>query len=381
MSPPIGVLSGAGPDPTSHPVTARLGDDGLLLHIGVPKTGTTALQSCLAACRPSLARAAVAYPGTAHNHVPAVRFALGWPATPEQLPRDQKRWRSLVRDVHRHHGRVIVSAESLAVADASRAGAIIDELARSHVEVVVTLRPLAKVLPSAWQEDVKAGLRTPFHQWLEEICRGPAADSEAPVPFWVVQDHGAVVERWSQVVGPEHLTVVVVDSADPNSVFRRFEQLIGLAADTLQPDLGDRRNRSMTAAESEVLVRLNERLDGPGAFVARQRTIPPRAIWHLLDNRTPGPDEARLRVTPSAIEQIRPISEDAVRRIRAVGANVIGDLEHLVTQQPTHRLAAGTDPDIAPDGLPIEAAALLIEGLLLLDANRDSNPLHPQTRQ
>lgn len=367
----IGSLSpGTVPSPTmSEPgdqvARCRLGARGMLIHIGVPKTGTTALQSCLAASREVLAAAGIAYPGTRHNHVPAVRYPLGWPASPEQIPHDERRWNALVRDAARHDGPIVVSAESLAVADQDRAAAILGRFDRDPVEVVVTLRSLDRVLPSAWQEDVKAGLRTPFVEWADDIARGPSVAD--PATLWVTQDHAAVVRRWAEVVGADNVTVVVIDSARPDAMFATFASLLGLPAGALVPERADRRNRSLTAPEAEMLVRLNELMETPGAYVTRRRPIPPRALWHLLDHRVPDAAEPRIAVPGDLVDRLIPIARESVSQIESMGVRVIGDLERLVPER-RQSLVGSAIPDPAPavsiDAVSIEAAALLIEGML-----------------
>src|SRR5690606_21221909 len=97
----------------------------------------------------------------------------------------------------------------------------------ANVEVVVTLRSIDQIMPSAWQEDVKAGSAEQFAAWLDAVCDGPrAAPSHR---FWIAHDHGAIVERWAAVVGAGRITVVVVDPSRPEHVVSAFERLIGLA--------------------------------------------------------------------------------------------------------------------------------------------------------
>ena len=173
-----------------------------------------------AASRAWLADAGILYPGTVDSHVAAVRRPLDWPASDDEAKTDLRRWDALVRQSREHAGRVVISAESLAAADASRIAGIVEALGHVRTEVVVTIRSLASVLPSAWQEDVKAGVATPFVDWLDEVCDGPRVGGSSPLPFWVVHDHAAVVDRWARVVGSDHVTVVVVDSSRRDGVFR-----------------------------------------------------------------------------------------------------------------------------------------------------------------
>ena len=342
------------------------GRAGLLLHIGVPKSATTALQSCLAASRHELRDAAIIYPGTADSHVAAVRHPLRWPADPDEKRIDIERWNSLLTECHGFDGRAIVSAESLAAADDLAIGTVLDSLGREDVHVVVTIRSLAHILPSAWQEDVKAGVRTPFVDWLEHVCnRG--ADTIPNHPFWVVHDHATVVERWAQVVGNDRITVVVVDSRDRNAVYRAFEGLLGLERGALSAERASKQNRSLTANECEVLRRLNERLDHGDTPTLRRRPVPAAAIWALLDGRQPPSGEAKLEVPRRFLERIGPSSEETISRIRETGATVIGELDHLAVDRDTIDNAPDADQH-PPDTMPMDAAVALLSGIVRSDA-------------
>jgi hypothetical protein len=309
---------------------------------------------------------AIIYPGSADSHVAAVRHPLRWPANPDEKRIDIERWNALLAECHGFDGRVVVSAESLAAADDLAISTILDSLERTDVHVVVTIRSLAHILPSAWQEDVKAGVRTPFVDWLEHVC-GHGADTTPKHPFWVVHDHATVVERWARVVGNDHITVVVVDSRDRDSVYRAFEGLLHLERGSLSAERAAKQNRSLTASECEVLRRLNERLDHGDTPTLRRRPVPAAAIWALLDGRQPPPEESKLVVPRRFLEMISPSSEQTISRIRETGATVIGELDNLAIDRDTLESAPDTDQR-PPDTMPMDAAVALLAGVVGRDA-------------
>ena len=51
---------------------------------------------------------------------------------------------------------------------------IVHDLDPSLVQVLVTLRPVRRLLPSWWQQLVQGGLRLDYEAWLEEIYRDMA---------------------------------------------------------------------------------------------------------------------------------------------------------------------------------------------------------------
>jgi len=52
----------------SDPIVPAIPENSVLLHVGLPKTGTTALQNAAANQRAALLEHGVRYPGDRHNH-------------------------------------------------------------------------------------------------------------------------------------------------------------------------------------------------------------------------------------------------------------------------------------------------------------------------
>ena len=140
------------------------------LHIGEPKTGTTALQRRLAAGRAELRKQGVLYPGTEINHFYAslaacdIFYAGG--------PGDDAAWKGILGEIARWDGTVVLSSEVFCWADERGAQLVADDLRDHDVRIVHTIRPFDRLLPSAYQEDVKNGRPQQFGRWLELIRRG-----------------------------------------------------------------------------------------------------------------------------------------------------------------------------------------------------------------
>ena len=148
-----------------------------------------------------------------------------------------------------------------------------------------------------------------------------------------------------------------------------FEQLLGLESGDLRPELADRQNRSLTAAESELLRSLNERRGLADQASSRRRPIPANAIWALLDERRPSPDEPRLAVPRRFLERVRPICEEGANRLLESGVTVIGDLDQLLIDDATLDRAPDSDAGI-PETVPMDAAVTLLQRLLHSDPVR-----------
>ena len=151
----------------------------ILLHIGVHKTGTTSIQDALAHARPELSQWNVHYPGTAQAHrkvaSSAMNRRLGWQVGGAPAP-DPAVWENFVRSARDFSGITVCSSEFFAESDDATAGRIIERIGRKNVHVVITLRNLGKILPSAWQQILKSGYTHGYVHWLENRGRalGPS---------------------------------------------------------------------------------------------------------------------------------------------------------------------------------------------------------------
>ncbi|MFZ9483529.1 MAG: hypothetical protein ACO3AV_11585 [Ilumatobacteraceae bacterium] len=332
---------------TPHP-EGIIGPHGVLLHPGAPKAATTAVQSCLAALRDRLWNDGLVYPGTELNHIAASRAAIGMPNVPHEAAKDARKWANLQRTVGRHPGRAIVSSELLAVCNEQRVATIVEALGGERVHVVITLRSLGAVVPSAWQESVKAGSREPFGRFVDAVLERQGESGTDPAGrFWTVHQQSRMVRRWAEVVGPERVTVVPLDPARHDDVFAAFEQLIGLAAGTLDPSLSTHANRSLTWAEAEAVRSFNTLVEMPGEFQNVGEMLPPQVVSILVESRRPPEDELRASLSAEAIERLIPITTAMVDEIRSIGVRVIGDLDLLIPVVD-HDVATRTEPTSAP---------------------------------
>ena len=340
---------------TEHP-EGVIGPRGVLLHPGAPKAATTAIQSCLAALRQQLWDDGLVYPGTELNHVAASRAALGLPNIPHEAARDAKKWANLQRTVTRHEGRAIVSSELLAVCSDEKAATVVAGLGGDRVNVVLTLRSLASVVPSAWQEGVKAGSTKRFGPFVREVlANGGTAGRDLAGRFWTVHQQARFVQRWADVVGPDKVTVLPLDPARPDAVFRAFEPLIGLRPGTLDPSLATHTNRSLSWAEAEAVRSFNTLVGMPGEFENVGEMLPPQVVSILVESRRPPADEPRATLSPQDVEALIPLATAMTDAIRESGVRVIGDLDLLV---PT------VDPDavvpVEPTSAPFDVVAHLL---------------------
>lgn len=326
----------------------------VLIHIGPHKTGTTALQSSLAAARTKLANAGVLYPGPLYNHYRASTQLDREPG------RDHSEWSKLVTAVSARTDRAIVSSEYFDQVDARTARLAIDQLGGSDARVLITLRPLRKVLPGLWQQYVKNGSSTGLDVWLNELLT-----EDRSHPLWQSLDQGKLAARWADAVGQDRLAVLVVDAARPAGLLRDFEKLVGLPRRFLQQQDS---NRSLTAPEAELIRTLN----GGSEILQkdpdlRKRWIRFGAIKHLVENRNPNPWEPPLTMPAWAAAEIRVDQSRTINDIRELGVHVVGDLKSLESSDsvdpqktPTLRPTGSSEIDL-PDSHDVVANEMTID--------------------
>jgi hypothetical protein len=372
---------------------APLPPGAVLLHVGPHKTGTTALQYAAAFRRDELAAAGVVYPARGkqtHHSRAAMSIAgryWGWKNDGGEKQTIEA-WDSLVEQVAAAPDRAFVSSEFFDELTGELITKAIDELGRDRVHVVVTLRPLSKILPSAWQQHVKSGLSRPFDLWLESMLSDPPDPKVTPA-FWLRQDHGALVSRWAAEAGPENTTVIVLDDKDHSMLPRTFESLLGIKEGLLDPQPGMRINRSMTFAESEVIRRANRTLTGRSiGWQNYERIIRMGAVVRMVEAREPAADEARLTLPYWAKVRASEIGAQHAAMIKASGVRVIGDLDKLVPD-PGKGDASDRTPIAPPETVPTDVAVEVLLGSVsaavgggaFLDAERikrsAKNPLPP----
>ena len=290
------------------------------------------------------------------NHVPPFLRILNFTA-PEDMLRDApSQWEELKAQIARHPGTVVVSAEIICGADVELGRRIIAELNVPDTRVVLTLRSIDQLLPSTWQEYVKAGDTIRYDDWLDAVFSGPS--TAVTSFFWITGNLAEMTERWTAIAGRENLSVIVLNPRDQNQVYRDFESVIGLPDGFLVPQPDDLSNRSMTAAESEFIRRLNVAIVGDRPGQHGYTVLPLSALWTML-RRGPSNDEPRLTLSRSRRVKTRKLSQEFVRRIEATGAHIVGDLSDLVPSRPKMRDRSSR----RAESMPIDAAVALAASL------------------
>jgi hypothetical protein len=312
-----------------------------LVHIGFYKTGTTAVQTRFSAVRDRLPEHGVTSPASSSEQWAAANAVIGrtrgW-ADDFRAPIPIRRWQDLVRATAGSppDHRVFISSEFLADADADTARRIVEDLGGAdRVHIVATMRPLSRLIPSSWQQNLKAGERKDLDAWIRASLRVDPGQPKAH-HLWKRHDYPTILGRWADVVGPDRVTAVALDPSDRRQVFDTLCAMLGISADVLDgaEDARAKSNRSLGAAEAELLRRLN--------VAAREAELPWRdyaslvrygAVERMVENGTP--DGATLALPAWAIDRCAEIGRGLAERIDALGVNTAGDLSVLAwTDEP-----------------------------------------------
>jgi hypothetical protein len=239
--------------------------------------------------------------------------------------------------------------------------------------VVVGVRSLQSLLPSAWQQRVKGGLDVPLDEWLADMLDGTADLDAGDRPAALNVDR--VVERWSQQVGTENVAVVVVKGVG-RSLLDVFENMLSLEPATLQISTNPlARNRGLTVEEADLLRRFNARVDRSVVDFADYRWSSEQ-YQRLIQSRPAR--GATLTLPQWAVPTVQRIADGHVKSLSDSGVHIIGDLSDLLPRSVDATLgdaAAAPDPTIEVE-LGVDAMVASLERHI---AER-TQPVHPLKR-
>lgn len=229
----------------------------LLLHIGMGKTGSSALQVALVHNREALAAAGVRYP----EHASDVRARKGragsgnGQALQELLTSDG----GSLPEVD-GAPTVLYSSEFLWYFRPDRLAFLRDSLAGRGItlEVVAYVRDIAGMVVSSYAQSVKRSRYTgPLSTYIEEY----GANTTGIGP-------GARLQTLVELLGHEHVHVRHYDSERHHLVPVFFTDVLGVAAPEVEPG---EVNRSLTALETEWMRHMNTSLaDDRAALIASE---------------------------------------------------------------------------------------------------------------
>ncbi len=322
--------------------------DRVVLHVGLPKTGTTYVQQLLWANRDRLQATGV------HLVVQTMREL--YDAARDLGHGGAGDWRRLVEAVHATPGTVILSCEGFSAAPAHRAEQAIAELQPAKVQVVCSLRDLALVLPSVWQQHVRTGSTVELGEFVGHVRDGM-------VWAWL-PDPLEVLDAWSSTLDVDDVRLVTVPpvGTDPSVLWHRFAVACDLEP-AVAVKLPTTANPSLPEVQIELLRRINL------AFGDRRPVEEPR--YRALVRPVQGARAAARSVGPPAtlVASDRSWATEQAKRLVTTltgrGSRVVGNLDDLVpgpagsAQPPADPGAGVTEAELASAAVELAADVLL----------------------
>ena len=148
------------------------------LHIGLPKTGTTFLQTTMWHNRPQLEQQGFLYPGNKRmDHYVASQVVRGAP--PEKLGGAADSWDRLRSELAAWPGTGLVSHEFFCLATRRAARRAVRDLGGPEVHLVLTVRDYQRQFPAVWQEALKMSSGQTFDEFMDSVLSLPAARRRA----------------------------------------------------------------------------------------------------------------------------------------------------------------------------------------------------------
>jgi len=315
----------------------------IFIHVGLQKTGTSFLQGIIFQSVPQLAEQGVAV-------VPATKRRMFWlmldvrgrsrPAVdPPEVAESVDHFAAALAGTDAPTA--LVTEESLAPATDEQIARLLGACGEREVHVVVTLRDLARQIPSAWQESLKAGASYRFDDYLDKLRRH---EDKPGHHLWRQKDVPRLLSTWSRHVPIERIHVVTVppEGSDPALLLQRFCEVIGVESTRLDLDVV-RKNEGLKHVGAEVLRRVNEEL----APTHRKRDVYGDVGKRYLSTQILArQDGERIRIPERRREWTQRVSQSHIDFVRDQGFRVVGDLADLQPGEESFA-AVSTEPSEA----------------------------------
>jgi hypothetical protein len=297
------------------------------LHVGLPKTGTTSIQRALTEHASDLAAVGVLVPGGRHIEQRRAAYDL----LGHRLPGDDREitgaFERVTAEMRAYGGRTIVfSDETLSRARPRQAQRMVAALAGHRVFVVVTVRDLARMMTSAWQQSVVMGSQVDWPEFQRCVCHPDQGSVSVSAKFWLRHDLTRTLDVWGRVVPADRVTVVTVPppGAGSNVLFERFGEAIGVPA-ALWSGGHDTHNVGPGAVGIEVLLRLNRLVGDELTGMPHRWTVEDGILrtWHPEHSDPPG-------LSHDDLTWVHERSQRLIADVAGRGHRVVGDLADLV---------------------------------------------------
>jgi hypothetical protein len=326
----------------------------IFFHVGLPKSGTTYLQTIMWQNRRRLRRQGWLYPGEKRfDHYNAFRGGHGGPGPDAE--RAARTWDSFVDALAQWPGTGFVSHEFWSTLDTGQAAAAIDRLRPADVEIVITVRDYVRQFTAVWQEALKMQATDSFGEFMTR-----ALDRTLEGPWsWLSQDAPAVAERWAAAVGgADRVTLVTLPpaGAQRDVLWNRWTTALGF--DDTGFTMSGTGNESVGSTQAALLHRVKPFISAPITTKPEFHRWVRQYFGHEVLVPQAGP---RYAMRPEEAAALREQAIADVARLRGGGYRVVGELDDLV---PPPEPPSGPHPDDATEAEQLDVAARAIDQMI-----------------
>ena len=339
----------------------------MILHIGLPKTGTTYLQQLVWSNRARLRSDGVFLPGFGHReHLWASLDLQERPRLAKRHAKAPGAWQRLVDEANAQPDDVLLTHEFFCGATAEQAARALGAFPDAEVHLVVTARDAAGVVSAGWQESIKNGSTVD----LDSVMAGKAAGgSEFSMRTW---DLAGVLERWTPELPGERVHVLMMPGPgqDRDLHWQHFAQVLGV--DPLAYDApAEAVNPALGIIQVELLRRINAHLP---AYSPHDR-----GVWirgYLAEDLLASQPRERGGLPEQYAARFAELDRAAAVIIGERGFHVLGDLGAL---EPDRGPTVGRVPgSVTPEEL-LESASRLVADIVA-DVRASTGDVPPRFR-
>jgi hypothetical protein len=326
----------------------------VFFHVGLPKTGTTYLQTLMWSNRTELRRQGVLLPGeSSRQHLWASGVVREDPNLDRRSPDAKQAWDLLRQEINRWRGTAVVSHEFFASASGEQAARAAAGLDGAEVHVVVTARDTLSLVTARWQEYVKNGATVPIDGYPESEETDPVDEWD-----WGTLDLADVLRRWGATLPHERVHVLTLPKPEEprETLWLRFAALVGIDPAACE-SAGSVQNESLGVVEVELLRRVNAELE---EFTSPQD----RGNWirgYLAEGKLVPRGGERFWPSPERVSELCARGNRIADEVAAAGYHVVGDADDL---RPPAVLPQRRHPDSVTGGELASAAAGVIAAMM-----------------
>jgi hypothetical protein len=329
------------------------------LHVGFHKTGTTAIQESFYKYSSELKDLGINYATKSrranHREAWALRErAWGWKNRGGELVPISE-WEKKVKRIGSRKINSLLSSEFFSELNDTQLNRMAADLKNYDVEVIFTIRPLAKILGSSYQQYLKYGIKVSYEEWLKDIFKNTEVSKSTPT-FWKRHRHDLVISRWAKAFGNEKIHLVVVDELEPNLLYEAFNQILQLPTGTLNAVEGKGSNRSLNFSEISLLLALNRAFPEDRDWKDYEMFVREGPI-RALTNQTHLAHLGEKLLTPQwALDEALKMALSSVSKIDELGINIYGDTRNLLNTT----VPVGVNVEISEISIETVVNALLV---------------------